>query len=113
MSTEFHYQPDNANDTTAQSFLTEFMQTSDTLSLSIKGDTPSSPYLSLVPALEGVSVSASLTGKSDFRCLSRTCDLIYFEGLDVPPIITHINAHIPLSALVDNLIFIDFDVSAP
>ncbi|KAH9961311.1 hypothetical protein BC827DRAFT_1260505 [Russula dissimulans] len=92
---EFHYQPDNANDTTAQSFLTEFIQTGDTLPLSIKGDLSSSPYLSLVPALEGVSVSASLA------------------GLAAPPIITHINAYIPLSVLVDNLIFVDFDITNP
>ncbi len=34
-----------------------------------------------------------------------------FQGLNAPPIITHINVHIPPSALVDNFVFIDFDVS--
>jgi len=63
---EFHYQPDNANDTTAQSFLHEFIQTGNSLLLSIKGDPSSSPYPSLVPALEGVSLSSGLTGESTF-----------------------------------------------
>jgi hypothetical protein len=63
ISAEFHYEPDNANDTTAQSFLSEFIQTGDSLPLTIKGDSSSSPYPSLVPALEGISLTSSLTGK--------------------------------------------------
>jgi hypothetical protein len=66
ISAEFHYEPDSANDTTAQSFLSKFIQTGDTLPLAIKGDPWSSPYPSLVPALEGVSLSSSLNGESDF-----------------------------------------------
>ncbi|KAI0298570.1 hypothetical protein BC826DRAFT_1096594 [Russula brevipes] len=92
---EFHYNPDDANDTTAQSFLSDFIQTGNTLPLSIKGDSSSSPYPSLLAALEGVSVSANLV------------------GLKAPAIITHINAYIPLSALFDNLIDIDFDLANP
>ncbi|KAI9463679.1 hypothetical protein BJY52DRAFT_1404720 [Lactarius psammicola] len=95
VATEFHYEPDNANDTTAQSFLSEFLQSGDTLPLSIKGDQSSSPYPSLVPALEGVSLTTSLT------------------GLNAPPIITHINVFVPLSAIVDSLVSIDFDVANP
>jgi hypothetical protein len=108
---EFHYNPDDANDTTAQSFLSDFIQTGDTLPLSIKGDSSSSPYPSLLAALEGASVSASLVGKSGLYCLSRTLGVLYLSGLKAPAIITHINAYIPLSALFDNLIVIDFDVS--
>ncbi len=61
--TEFHYQPNDANDTTAQAFLTEFLQTGDDIPLTIKGDGDSSPFASLVPALEGVEISTSLKGK--------------------------------------------------
>lgn len=62
IDTEFHYMPDDANDTTAQGFITDFLQSSDNLPLTIKGDDDSSPYGSLVPALEGISLSSSLTG---------------------------------------------------
>ena len=60
VATEFHYDPDSANDTIAQSLLLEFLQSVDTLPLSIKGDQSSSPYSSLVPALEGISLTTSL-----------------------------------------------------
>jgi hypothetical protein len=63
--TEFHYEPDDANDTVAQSFLSEFIQTGDTLPLFINGDKSSSPFPSLVQALEGVSLSTRLDGTSD------------------------------------------------
>ncbi|RPD52194.1 hypothetical protein L227DRAFT_623401, partial [Lentinus tigrinus ALCF2SS1-6] len=63
MPTEFHYQPNDANDTTAQAFLTEFLQTGDGIALTIKGDGDSSPFASLVPALEGVGISTSLKGE--------------------------------------------------
>jgi hypothetical protein len=62
---EFRYEPDNANDTVAQSFLSEFIQTGDTIPLFINGDESSSPFPSLVQALEGVSLSTRLDGASD------------------------------------------------
>jgi hypothetical protein len=108
---EFHYEPDNANDTVAQSFLSEFIQTSNTLSLFISGDESSSPFPSLVQALEGVSLSTRLNGTSDIPLSILQTERTPFEGLNSPPIITHINVHIPPSALVDNFVFIDFDVS--
>ncbi|KAI0049858.1 hypothetical protein FA95DRAFT_1604022 [Auriscalpium vulgare] len=89
----FHYQPDNANDTTAQSFLSDFLQSDKTLPLTIKGDSESSPYGSLIPALEGVSLSSSL------------------QGLNLPPIITHINAYVGLDAILHSTIDIDFDIT--
>ncbi|KAH9083581.1 hypothetical protein EDB83DRAFT_2511885 [Lactarius deliciosus] len=95
VATEFHYEPDNANDTTAQSFLSQFLQSGDAVPLSIKGDQSSSPYSSLIPALEGVSLTTSLA------------------GLNAPPIITHINVYVPLSAIVDSLVSIDFDIANP
>ncbi|RPD70056.1 hypothetical protein L226DRAFT_261105 [Lentinus tigrinus ALCF2SS1-7] len=95
MPTEFHYQPNDANDTTAQAFLTEFLQTGDGIALTIKGDGDSSPFASLVPALEGVGISTSL------------------KGLNVPPIVTHINAFITLDTLIDNYITINFDIANP
>jgi hypothetical protein len=62
---EFHYEPDNANDTIAQNYLSNFIQTGDTLPLLINGDESSSPFPSLVQALEGVSLSTRLNGASD------------------------------------------------
>jgi hypothetical protein len=61
---EFHYEPDNANDTVAQSFLSEFIQTGDILPLLINGDESSSPFPSLTQALERVSLSTRLSGAS-------------------------------------------------
>ena len=95
ISTEFRYAPNDANDTTAQAFLTEFLQTDDTIPLTIKGDSDSSPFASLVPALEGAEITTSL------------------KGLNVPPIVTHINAYITLDTLIDNYITIDFDIANP
>ncbi|KAI0370690.1 hypothetical protein BV20DRAFT_966193 [Pilatotrama ljubarskyi] len=95
IATEFHYAPADANDTTAQAFLTEFLQTGDEIPLTIKGDSDSSPFASLQPALEGVELSTSL------------------KGLNVPPIVTHINAYITLDTLIDNFITIDFDIANP
>ncbi|KAI0660249.1 hypothetical protein C8Q70DRAFT_914138 [Cubamyces menziesii] len=95
IATEFHYAPADANDTTAQAFLTEFLQTDDDIALTIKGDSDSSPFASLQPALEGVELSTSL------------------KGLNVPPIVTHINSYITLDTLIDNYVSIDFDIANP
>ncbi|CDO73852.1 hypothetical protein BN946_scf185016.g9 [Trametes cinnabarina] len=95
IATEFHYAPADANDTTAQAFLTEFLQTDDDIPLTIKGDSDSSPFASLQPGLEGVELSTSL------------------KGLNVPPFVTHINAYITLDTLFDNMVTIDFDIANP
>ena len=62
LQAEFRYAPNDANDTTAQSFVTQLLQTSDDIPLTIKGDGDSSPFASLVPALEGVEISTSVKG---------------------------------------------------
>ena len=54
--TEFRYAPKDANDTTAQSFITDFLQSSKELDLTINGDANSSPFASLVPAMEGLQM---------------------------------------------------------
>lgn len=95
MKGEFHYEPADANDTVAQSFLTDFVQTGDSLPLDVKGDAASSPFASLQPALEGISLSSSVT------------------GLNVPPIITHIYATISLETLITNEIEASFDIHNP
>ncbi|TFY74322.1 hypothetical protein EWM64_g9690, partial [Hericium alpestre] len=95
IAAEFHYEPENANDTTAQSFLSKFLQSGDSLSLNIKGDSGSSPFASLQPALEGVHLSTSL------------------QGINVPPIITHITAYISVATLLTNEIEINFDIANP
>ncbi|EIW82896.1 hypothetical protein CONPUDRAFT_101346 [Coniophora puteana RWD-64-598 SS2] len=92
---DFLYFPANANDTTAESFLTDFLQTGDDLPLTIKGDSGSSPFASLQPALEGVSISTSV------------------KGLNVPPIITHLYPKITLDTLLTNNIEASFDITNP
>ena len=59
---QFHYAPLDANDTTAQSFITDFLQSSTELDLTIKGDANSSPFASLIPALEGVEIATGMKG---------------------------------------------------
>ena len=83
MSTVFEYMPSNANDTTAQAFLTEYISTGDTIDLTIQGDSESTPYESLQQALEGVKISTSLT------------------GINFPDLVTHINVFITLDTLVE------------
>jgi hypothetical protein len=91
---EFHYHPDDANDTVAQSFLSEFIQTGDALPLSINGDSSSSPYASLVPALEGISLSTSLTGASDLTLsIPHTTELFIVKAL-IPHQLSHISTSI-------------------
>ena len=82
-ATVFEYMPEDANDTTAQAFLTEYISTGDTIDLTIQGDADSTPYASLQEALEGVKISTSLT------------------GIDFPNLVTHINVYITLDTLVE------------
>jgi hypothetical protein len=63
MAGEFQYSPADANDTVAQSFLTSFLQGDSVLPLTVKGDSASSPFASLEPALEGVTLQTSVTGE--------------------------------------------------
>ncbi|KAF8070285.1 hypothetical protein FPV67DRAFT_1755106 [Lyophyllum atratum] len=94
-ATEFHYQPDNANDTTAQAFLSEFIMTGDQLDLTIHGDQNSSPFPSLSPGLAQLQLSTGLT------------------GLNHPTFITHITVTITLDSLVTNLVSANFDIHNP
>lgn len=93
--TEFHYYPDNANDTVAQGFLTSFIQSTGPLALTVKGDSQSSPYGSLGPALEGVTLQTSINGIND------------------KPIITSVTVSISLETLVDNLVDTSFTIYNP
>lgn len=95
VATEFHYEPDNANDTTAQGFLTQFIQTGNNLDLTIDGDGQSSPFASLQPALDGVTLETSIT------------------GLNHPNIITSAHVVITLDSLVTNLVSVEFQVKNP
>ncbi|KAH0827584.1 hypothetical protein J3R83DRAFT_4307 [Lanmaoa asiatica] len=94
MAGEFQYEPTYANDTVAESFLTSFVQSGNVLSLTVQGDSVSSPFTSLNPALEGVTLHTSVT------------------GLNVPPIITHLYATISLVSLV-NEVQLSFDIHNP
>ncbi|KAI6135778.1 hypothetical protein EV401DRAFT_1898270 [Pisolithus croceorrhizus] len=95
MQGEFQYEPADANDTVSQSFLTSFIQSGDILPLSVKGDAASTPFTSLQSALEGVTLSTSVT------------------GLNVPPIITHVYVTISLDSLVTNEVETSFDIYNP
>lgn len=92
---EFHYEPANPNDTIAEAFITSFLQTGNSLPITIKGDSASTPFASLQPALEGVTLMTSVT------------------GLNVAPIITHLYPEITLATLVTNEINLSFDVTNP
>jgi len=92
---QFHYYPSNPNDTVAQKFLTEFLPTTSFIPLTIQGDAASSPYSSLQPALEGLSLASGITATA-----SR-------------PIIVSVTVTIPLTALLDNLVEASFDVYNP
>ncbi|KAJ7928639.1 hypothetical protein B0H13DRAFT_1968281 [Mycena leptocephala] len=93
--TEFHYEPADANDTIAQSFLTDFIQGSDALALTIQGDLQSSPFASLAPALSSLTLTTSL------------------QALNQPNLITHVNVFITLDSLVTNIVSINFDMQNP
>ncbi|KAF9245017.1 hypothetical protein BU15DRAFT_85819 [Melanogaster broomeanus] len=95
LSAEFQYAPANANDTVAQEFLTSFVQSGDVLPLTVKGDSASSPFASLQPALEGVTLQSSVT------------------GLNVPPIITQVYPSVSLETLVSNEVDLSFDIYNP
>jgi len=94
MPAEFHYMPANANDTVAQSFLTEFLSTGNNIPLQIKGDGQSSPFGSLVVGLEGVSLDTSLTGIN-------------------AKLIEHINVYITVDSLLTGFVSIDIDLNNP
>lgn len=93
--TEFQYSPANPNDTVAQSFLTTFLQTANTIPLTVQGDSASTPYGSLQPALEGITLATSIT------------------GIVSKPIIAGIHNYIPLSALLTGYIESSFDIYNP
>ncbi|KAG2131418.1 uncharacterized protein EDB93DRAFT_1255529 [Suillus bovinus] len=92
---EFHYEPANPNDTVAEAFLSSFLQTGNGLPITIQGDSASTPFASLQPALEGVTLTSSVT------------------GLNVAPIISHLYPEITLATLVTNEINLSFDVTNP
>ena len=87
MPTIFEYMPNDANDTTAQAFITEFVTTGDAIDLTIQGDSSSTPYESLGPALEGIKITSSI------------------PGLNFPNLITHVNVFITLDTLVEYVLF--------
>ena len=90
----FEYEPADKNDTVAQQFLGAYLQSTDAIDLTVKGDGQSSPYASLVPALEGVTLQGS------------------FNGIGTR-LVTHINVYITAATLIDNQVDIDFDVQNP
>ncbi|CAA7259257.1 unnamed protein product [Cyclocybe aegerita] len=95
VDTEFRYQPANPNDTVAQAFLAEFIQTGNQIDLVIDGDLSSSPFASLAPALANLRLAGQLT------------------GLNEPTFITQIAVIITLESLITNLVSVDFTLHNP
>ncbi|KAF9047294.1 hypothetical protein BJ165DRAFT_1464966 [Panaeolus papilionaceus] len=95
IDTEFHYQPADANDTTAQLFLQQFIQTGNQLDLTIQGDSNSSPFVSLSGGLAQLTLSTQL------------------QGLNQPTFITAINVIITLDSLVTNIVSSQFTIANP
>ena len=93
--TVFEYYPNDPNDTVAQGFLTSFLQSTASLPLTVKGDSQSSPYGSLGPALEGVTLQASVNGIND------------------QPLITGATVTISLETLIDNFVDTSFTIYNP
>lgn len=56
-------QPSNPSDPTAQDLLAQYLEVKDQIPLTIKGDSSSSPYGSLQPALSGVTLETSFPGQ--------------------------------------------------
>jgi hypothetical protein len=96
----------------SQSFLTEFLQTGDTLPLSIHGDQGSSPFPSLSSGLANLVLATSLTGKKLFINVSNADGSWTTQtGLNHPNFITHINVYITLGTLLTSTVSVDFDAS--
>ncbi|KAH7108191.1 hypothetical protein BKA62DRAFT_764259 [Auriculariales sp. MPI-PUGE-AT-0066] len=95
MPAEFRYKPENANDTVAQSFVSEYLESSGVIPVNIKGDGQSSPFASLGPALSAVTLSGSVQGIGAL-------------------LIKHIHVVITIpDTLITNEVIVDFDVENP
>ncbi|KAJ3724969.1 hypothetical protein DFJ43DRAFT_1197841 [Lentinula guzmanii] len=91
---EFHYEPSNSNDSVAQSFIADFLTSTNSLPLSIKGDSASTPIDSLKEALSGLSLDTSLSG------MGQT-------------LIKDITVTITLDSLTTNLVSVNVDIFNP
>ncbi|BGP22157.1 pre-rRNA processing protein [Rhodotorula toruloides] len=63
LATEFHYQPADPADATAEDLLTQYLETKGQIPLTIQGDGTSSPYGSLQEAFTGVHLETSFPGQ--------------------------------------------------
>ncbi|KAJ4468227.1 hypothetical protein J3R30DRAFT_3715154 [Lentinula aciculospora] len=91
---EFHYEPANSNDSVAQSFIADFLTSSNVLPLNIKGDSASTLIESLQEALSGLSLSTFLPG------MGQT-------------LIKDITVTITLDSLVTNEVTVNVDIFNP
>ncbi|PVF99379.1 hypothetical protein CPB86DRAFT_293734 [Serendipita vermifera] len=95
LDAEFRYQPADANDTVAQSFLQAYLEQGGSVPVTIRGDSHSSEYDSLVPALEQTTLSSGVPGIA-------------------AKLVTHINVYLSLSgAVLTGEVEVDFDVYNP
>ena len=92
---EFHYQPENANDTTAQWFLSQLIQSDEILDVDVVGDEETTPFLSLLDGVKGIKLSSQI------------------RGLNQPNLIATIQVLIPLDVLETNMVSGGVDIHNP
>ncbi|GAA6063179.1 hypothetical protein JCM10212_003114 [Sporobolomyces blumeae] len=63
LPSEFHYQPANPGDATAESLLTAYLEEKGQIPITIQGDEQSSPYGSLDQGLAGITLQSSFPGQ--------------------------------------------------
>ncbi|KAG7446409.1 uncharacterized protein BT62DRAFT_931852 [Guyanagaster necrorhizus] len=95
-STEFHYQPRDANDTTAEAFLTRFLTTGDDIPLTIHGDAQSTPFTSLQEALGGLQLTTTLPGMGQSNIVSSIHVIITLDSLVTNLVTVTVSIHNPL-----------------
>ncbi|KAK0241921.1 hypothetical protein EDD85DRAFT_820884 [Armillaria nabsnona] len=96
--TEFHYEPSDANDTTAQAFLTRFLTTGDDIALSIHGDAQSTPFVSLQEALAGLQLTTMLPGMDQSNIIASIHVIITLDTLVTNLVTVTVSIHNPLDA---------------
>ncbi|KAK0485666.1 hypothetical protein IW261DRAFT_1451420 [Armillaria novae-zelandiae] len=108
--TEFHYEPSDANDTTAQAFLTRFLTTGDDIALMIHGDAQSTPFLSLQEALAGLQLTTMLPAFTVIITLDTlvtnlvTVTVSIHNPLDAPMVIEFVQS----DASVEGVVYASF-----
>ncbi|KAJ3850500.1 hypothetical protein EV368DRAFT_84496 [Lentinula lateritia] len=111
---EFHYEPANSNDSVAQSFIADFLTSNNSLPLSIKGDSASTPIDSLQEALSGLSLSASLPGEYPSHPSHNRHGVLTKQNIGMgQTLIQDIMVTITLDSLMTNEVTVNVDIFNP